>query len=98
VTETGTDAATTMLRPDVRAALGDLGVQPASTASLPRVREFVNDLYTWELRRLRRQLARADFPKREYAGRVEALRRQRYWLLSVPIEQWCAPGSVANHI
>jgi hypothetical protein len=79
------------LRPDVVAALLALGVQPRETSSPLRVREFVNDLYTWELRRLRRSLARGDFPKRDYAGRVETLRRSRYWVLSVPIEAWSVP-------
>jgi hypothetical protein len=79
------------LRPDVGAALLALGVQPRETTSTTRVREFVNDLYTWELRRMRRALGRGDFPKREYAGRVEALRRERYWVLSVPVEQWSVP-------
>jgi hypothetical protein len=79
------------LRPDVAAALLALGVQPRATTPPARVREFVNDLYTWELRRLRQTLARGDFPKREYAGRVEALRRSRYWVLSLPIEQWSVP-------
>jgi hypothetical protein len=73
------------------AALLALGVRPQASTSPGRVREFVNDLYTWELRRLRQALARGAFPKREYAGRVEELRRRRYWVLSVPIEQWSLP-------
>jgi hypothetical protein len=79
------------LRPDVAAALLDLGLRPGESTPAARVREFVNDLYTWELRRLRRALARGDFPKREYAGRVETLRRSRYWILSVPIAEWSVP-------
>jgi hypothetical protein len=74
---------------------------PTGTASLPRARAFVNDLYTWELRRMRDALLRGEFPKREYAGRVEALRRQRYWVLSVPVAQWCEENGrtdAAEHI
>jgi hypothetical protein len=78
-------------REDVLAALLELGLRPRESTPRARVREFVNDLYTWELRRLRRALARGEFPKREYAGRVEALRRGRYWVLSVPIETWSGP-------
>jgi hypothetical protein len=78
------------LRTDVGAALLELGVRPRETTSLARVREFVNDLYTWELRKLRGGLMRGLIPKPEYAARVEVLRRQRYWVLSVPIAQWCA--------
>jgi len=75
-------------RADVLAALLALGVQPREETCPERVREFVNDLYTWELRRLRGRLAAGAFPKREYASRVEALRRERYWLLSLPLDQW----------
>jgi hypothetical protein len=82
-------------RADVLMALLELGVSPREATSPARVREFVNDLYTWELRRLRARLLRGEFPKREYAGRVEALRRERYWVLSLPIEQWCA---IPHHI
>jgi hypothetical protein len=84
-------SASVRLRPDVAAALLDLGLRPGESTPAVRVREFVNDLYTWELRRLRRALARGDFPKREYAGRVETLRRSRYWILSVPIAEWSVP-------
>jgi hypothetical protein len=80
------------LRVDVSAALLNLGVHPLDATSRERVREFVNDLYTLELRRLRARMLRGDFPKREYAGRVEALRRQRYWMLSLPIDQWSDPA------
>jgi hypothetical protein len=69
-------------------ALLELGVSPRATTSRDRVREFVNDLYTWELRRLRTRLLRGDFPKRDYAARVESLRRERYWMLSLPLDQW----------
>jgi hypothetical protein len=69
-------------------ALLALGVRPRDTTSRDRVREFVNDLYTWELRRLRARLLRGDFPKRDYAARVETLRRERFWMLSLPLDQW----------
>jgi hypothetical protein len=75
-------------RPDVIAALLTLGVQPREETTPTRVREFVNDLYTWELRRLRDRLRRGAFPKREYAARVDTLRRERYWLLSLPLDDW----------
>jgi hypothetical protein len=89
---------TVRYRADVRVALLALGVHPHDETPPARVREFVNDLYTWELRRLRQSLARGDFPKREYAGRVEALRRQRYWVLSLPIEQWREEPAAPHHI
>jgi hypothetical protein len=88
------------LRADVNAALLDLGVRLRETdtgaASLARAREFVNDLYTWELRRLRGRLMRGHIPKPEYASRVESLRLQRYWVLSVPLAQWCAGNGLTD--
>ena len=47
----------------------------------------MNDLYRYELRRLRAALLAGAFPKPEYYGRVVALRR-RYPLLSVKPRQW----------
>jgi len=39
------------------------------------VRDFVRDLYKYEIRRLRDRMLRNEFPREEYAGRVDALRR-----------------------
>jgi hypothetical protein len=51
------------------------------------VREALNDLYRYEIRRLRDRLRAGDFPKADYSAHVIALRKQ-YWLLSIPIERW----------
>ena len=56
-----------------------------------RLHDFVNDLYRYELRRLRDALLAGAFPKAEYYGRVVALRR-RYPLLSLKPRQWLADG------
>jgi len=73
--------------PRVREALlaHGLRVTPATPPALAR--EFVNDLYRHELRRLRDRLLAGQIPKRDYAAHVVALRK-RYWVLSVPLGQW----------
>ena len=74
-------------RPEVLEALALFGIHPTSGTPPSFVREFLNDLYRWELRRLRDWLLVGRFPKREFAGRVVDIRR-RYVLLSVPVEAW----------
>lgn len=62
-------------RPDVLLELERHGICPTSSTRPERVREFVRDLYKYEIRRLREQLLKGAFPKSEYAARVDALRR-----------------------
>src|SRR6202042_730070 len=52
-----------------------------------RVRDFVRDLYKYEIRRLRERYLRKEFPKREYSIRVDALRRQ-YPVLALRARAW----------
>jgi hypothetical protein len=56
------------------------------------VHEFVNDLYRFELRRLRDRLVRKEIPKLGYYDRVVELRR-RYPLVSLKPAQWLEPDS-----
>jgi hypothetical protein len=63
-------------RPDVLAHLQRHGVRPTDHTRPELVRDFVRDLYKYEIRLLRERYLRGDFPKREYAGRVDALRLQ----------------------
>lgn len=74
-------------RPEVLKALASHGVRPTPATRPELVREFVNDLYRFELRRLRARQVRGDVPKREYARHVVTLRR-RYPLVSVPLQRW----------
>jgi hypothetical protein len=74
-------------RPEILEALAALGIRPGRHTPPPLVRAYLNDLYRYELRRLRDRLLAGDFPKREYAGRVVSL-RARYVLLSVPMDRW----------
>jgi hypothetical protein len=51
------------------------------------VHGFVNDLYRYELRRLRDRRVRGDIPKAGYFERVVELRR-RYPLVSLKAHEW----------
>jgi hypothetical protein len=74
-------------RPDILEALEGHGVRPRETTSPALVRDYVNDLYRYEIRRLKARLLRGEFPQAEYFGRVVLLRR-RYPVLSVAVSQW----------
>ena len=71
-------------RADVLAHLLVHGVRPTENTRPELVRDFVRDLYKYEIRCLRERYMRGDFPKVEYAGLVEALRR-KYPVLAL---QW----------
>ena len=58
------------------------------------VHEFVNDLYRFELRRLRERLVRGDIPKASYASHVVRLRK-KYILVSVPLRLWTVSAEPA---
>ena len=63
-------------RPDVLEHLLRHGVQPKVATRPELVRDYVRDLYRYEIRRLRERYLRRDFPKVEYSDRVDRLRRQ----------------------
>lgn len=71
----------------VLAKLVTHGVIPRSTTPPELVREFVNDLYCYELRALRSRLLRGEFQKHTYAPRVVAL-RERYSVLALTPQQF----------
>ena len=58
------------------------GVRPTEHTPPQLVRDYVRDLYKYEIRCLRERYLRRDFPKVEYAGRVDDLRR-RYPVLAL---------------
>jgi len=74
-------------RPDVLEWLWRHGVQPTAATRPELVHEFVNDLYRFELRRLRDRLKRGDIPKAGYYERVVDLRRA-YPLVSLKPHEW----------
>jgi hypothetical protein len=60
------------------------GVRPTSHTPPELVRDYVRDLYKYEIRVLRERLLRAEFPRLEYATRVDTLRRQYPVLALLP--------------
>ena len=83
-------AVTFRYRPEVLEALLDHGLAPTPRTDPAFVRLALSGLYRHEIRRLRARLLRQEFPKHEYAGRVDALRR-RYVLLKLPVAIWTLP-------
>ncbi len=77
------------LRESVREELKKHGLVASPDTDPALIREFLNDLYVYQLRRLRDQLLAGAFPRKEYAERVLAL-RQHYTLLSLPLSRWVA--------
>ena len=68
-------------------ALGRFGLAPGPETPPRLVRDQLNDLYRWEIRRLRERLLAGEFPKEDYVGHVIALRK-KYWPLSFTPGQW----------
>ena len=67
------------------------GLRPSRTTSPDTLRDAVLDLYKYEIRRLRGELLAGRILRRDYASHVVEL-RNRYWLLSVPVQLWTAAG------
>jgi hypothetical protein len=74
-------------RPDILEQLWLHGVQPTPETRPELVHEFVNDLYRYELRRLRHRLVTGEIPKAGYYERVVDLRR-KYPLVSLKAQLW----------
>jgi hypothetical protein len=68
-------------------ALAGHGLRPRPDTSVDLLRAQVNDLYRYEIRRLRGRLLAGEIAKASYADAVRTL-RLRYLLLSLPKEQW----------
>ena len=74
---------------EVLAELAKHGLAPKPDTSPARLREQINDLYRFEIRRLRDRCRAGEFTTRELPGHVVELRK-RYMLLSIPLESWLA--------
>jgi hypothetical protein len=68
------------------------GLCPGPTTTPQQLRDAVLDLYKYEIGVLKQRLLSGAFERREYAGRVIAL-RTRYPLLSLPLPLWTVPPS-----
>ncbi len=74
-------------RPEVLEQLALHGVAPRPSTPPALVRDYLSDLYRYEIRRLRARLLAGDIAKVDYAGEVIRL-RVRYPLLSIPVRLW----------
>jgi hypothetical protein len=63
------------------------GVQPKRETPPQLVRDYVRDLYRYEIRRLRERYLNGEFPKAEYSQRVDQLRRA-YPVLALRAWEW----------
>ena len=66
------------------------GVRPTPHTKPQLVRDYVRDLYKYEIRALRERYLRKEFPKLEYASRVDDLRR-RYPVLALLPREFVEP-------
>ena len=82
-------------RADVLARLWAHGVQPTAHTRPDLVRDYVRDLYKYEIRGLRARYLRSEFPKSEYWGRVDALRRS-YPVLALRASDWIESEGIAD--
>ena len=74
-------------RIDILEQLWKHGVQPTPATRPDLVRDYVRDLYKYEIRRLRERYLRREFPKLEYSERVDRLRRE-YPVLALRAQEW----------
>jgi hypothetical protein len=74
-------------RRDVLEWLAAHGVRPGPATPPQLVHDFVNDLYRYELRRLRDRLLRREIARADYHRHVVAV-RARYPALSLKAWQW----------
>ena len=74
-------------RVEVLEQLARHGILPLDTTPPEFANDFVNDLYRYEIRKLRSQMLEGVIPKTDYADRVKELRK-RYPILSLPVHYW----------
>lgn len=74
-------------RSEVIEQLASHGVRPKPSTPPDLIREYLSDLYRFEIRRLKARLLRGEFPKEQYLSRVVDL-RMKYPLLSIPTRLW----------
>ena len=78
-------------QPVILEELARFGVFPTEATPPTLVHEFINDLYRFELRRLRARFSSGEIPRGDYAAHVVELRR-RYPLVSIRASLWLLPG------
>jgi len=73
--------------PELVEALQSFGLKPTARTPPLLVRDALNDLYRYEIRRLRQRLLDGEVAKGDYIGEVIVLRK-RYWPLSLQPGHW----------
>ncbi|HEY7544494.1 MAG TPA: hypothetical protein VID27_06415 [Blastocatellia bacterium] len=63
------------------------GIAPRADTPPEMVRDFINDLYVYEIRQLKKRFRAGLIPKDDYAHEVLELRK-RYPILSLPLQFW----------
>jgi hypothetical protein len=81
--------------PDFLAALAEFGLAPRPGTDPLFVREALDALYRYELRRVRDDLVAGRLAKPDYHGVIVALRK-KYWLLTLPASAWQRICSVST--
>ena len=76
-------------RDDVLAELWKYGVRPTEHTPPELARGFINELYKFELRKLRDRYIRREFAKAEYQERVIEI-REKYPVLALVPRLWLA--------
>lgn len=66
------------------------GLIPTQETPPDLAQQFVNDLYLYEIRALRKQMRAGLIPKTEYAERAGELKK-RYPVLGLPVGLWTEP-------
>lgn len=74
-------------RAEVLEELAQHGLRPHAETRPEMLREQINDLYRFEIRKLRDRCRSGEFPASELPRHVLELRK-RYLLLSIPIARW----------
>ena len=73
--------------PELAEALLALGLSPRSTTPPAFAREAIDELYKFELRRLRDRHRAGEVARDHYLDHVIALRK-KYWMLTLPLAAW----------
>jgi hypothetical protein len=77
----------TRYKPEILEELQRHGLNPGAATTPEKLREQINDLYRYEIRKLRDRCRAGEFTTRELPARVVELRK-RYLLLSIPLARW----------
>lgn len=73
--------------PELSDALLSFGLSPKPHTPPSVAREAIDDMYKFELRRLRARLLTGEFDRPKYVEAIVLLRK-KYWMLTLPLRAW----------